>query len=90
MNNLAIKKIVLAGLFLALGLVMPLITGQIPSLGNALLPMHIPVLLAGFVLGGPYGGCWTPHPDLRKFLACPMSPRRGHEFELAAMVITPL
>lgn len=45
----------MAGLFLALGLVMPFLTGQIPSLGNKLLPMHIPVLLCGFVCGGPTG-----------------------------------
>lgn len=88
MNNLAIKKIVLAGLFLALGLVMPLITGQIPSLGNALLPMHIPVLLAGFVLGGPYGlvvGLLTPVLRSVLFGMPPMFPRAvAMSFELAA------
>lgn len=88
MNNLAIKKIVLAGLFLALGLVMPLITGQIPSLGNALLPMHIPVLLAGFVLGGPYGlvvGLLTPVLRSVLFGMPPMFPGAvAMSFELAA------
>ena len=49
------KNLVLAGLFLALGLVLPFVTGQIPSIGNMLLPMHIPVLLAGFVCGWKYG-----------------------------------
>lgn len=49
------KNIVLSGLFLALGLVMPFITGQIPSIGSRLLPMHIPVLLCGFICGWPYG-----------------------------------
>ena len=48
-------KLALAGLFIALGLVLPFFTGQIPSLGSKLLPMHIPVLLAGFVCGWPYG-----------------------------------
>lgn len=88
MNNLAIKKIVLAGLFLALGLVMPLITGQIPSLGNALLPMHIPVLLTGFVLGGPYGliiGLITPVLRSALFGMPPMFPHAvAMSFELAA------
>lgn len=88
MNNLAIKKIVLAGLFLALGLVMPLITGQIPSLGNALLPMHIPVLLTGFVLGGPYGlvvGLLTPVLRSVLFGMPPMFPGAvAMSFELAA------
>lgn len=54
MNN-PTKKIVMAGLFIALGFVLPFITGQIPKVGNMLLPMHIPVLIAGFVIGGKYG-----------------------------------
>ena len=57
------KHLVLAGLLVALGLLMPFLTGQIPSVGRRLLPMHIPVLLSGFVLGGPYGliiGIVTP------------------------------
>ena len=39
--KLSTKKMVLAGLFLALGLVLPFLTGQIPSVGSRLLPMHI-------------------------------------------------
>lgn len=53
--KLSTPKMVLAGLFLALGLVLPFLTGQIPSVGSRLLPMHIPVLLCGFVCGWPYG-----------------------------------
>jgi len=49
------RNIVLSGLFIALGLVMPFFTGQIPSIGNKLLPMHLPVFLCGFILGGPIG-----------------------------------
>lgn len=49
------KKLVLSGVFLALGLVLPFLTMQIPSIGNMLLPMHIPVLLCGFICGAPYG-----------------------------------
>ena len=45
------RKLTLSALFLALGLVLPLITGQIPQIGKMLLPMHIPVLLAGFLCG---------------------------------------
>jgi thiamine transporter ThiT len=55
MNHSATKRLVLAGFFLALGLLMPFLTLQIPSVGSRLLPMHIPVLLGGFVLGGPLG-----------------------------------
>lgn len=49
------RKVVLSGLFLALGLLMPFITGQIPEVGNMLLPMHIPVLICGYVCGWQYG-----------------------------------
>lgn len=55
MKKISTKDLVFAGLFIALGLVLPFLTGQIPSLGSRLLPMHIPVLLAGFVCGGPLG-----------------------------------
>ena len=43
------KKLVLSGLFFAIGLLLPLVTGQIPTIGRMLLPMHIPVLLCGFI-----------------------------------------
>lgn len=49
------KKMVLSALFIALGIVLPFITMQIPRIGNMLLPMHIPVILCGFICGGPYG-----------------------------------
>lgn len=50
-----LKKLVLSGLFLALGLVLPFITGNIPQIGSMLCPMHIPVLLCGFICGWKYG-----------------------------------
>lgn len=49
------KKMVLAALFMGIGIVLPFFTGQIPAIGNMLLPMHIPVLLCGFVCGHKYG-----------------------------------
>ena len=45
------KKLVSAALCLALCLVLPFLTGQIPQIGSALAPMHLPVLLAGFLCG---------------------------------------
>ncbi len=57
------QNIVLSGMFIAVGLVLPFLTGQIPQIGKALSPMHIPVLLCGFVCGWPYGlivGFLTP------------------------------
>ncbi len=49
------KKLAYAALFLALCLVLPMLTGQIPQIGSMLLPMHIPVLLCGLVCGWQYG-----------------------------------
>ena len=69
MRNSNIKLLVLAALFLALGLVLPFLTGQIPEIGSMLCPMHIPVLLCGFFCGWPWGlavGLITP--VLRSFL----------------------
>ena len=40
---------------LALCMVLPFLTGQIPQIGSALSPMHIPVLLCGLACGWPYG-----------------------------------
>ena len=51
MKNLHTKNLVTAAVCLALCLVLPFLTGQIPQIGNALNPMHFPVLLAGFLCG---------------------------------------
>ena len=50
------KTLVLAGLFLAIGMLLPFLTGQIKEIGDTLLPMHIPVMLCGFLCGWGYGG----------------------------------
>lgn len=46
-----VKHLVYAAVCLALCLILPFLTGQIRSIGNALCPMHIPVLLAGYLCG---------------------------------------
>jgi len=51
----SIIKMVLAAFFLALAYVMPFLTGQIQEIGSMLCPMHIPVLLCGFICGWPWG-----------------------------------
>lgn len=48
-------RMILAAFFLALAYVMPFLTGQIPEIGAMLCPLHIPVLLCGFICGGPWG-----------------------------------
>ena len=52
-NNLV--KMLLAALFLALAYVLPFLTGQIREIGSMLCPLHIPVLLCGFICGWPWG-----------------------------------
>ncbi len=53
--NRETKNLVLSALLIAVGVILPFITMQIPEIGNMLLPMHIPVILCGFLCGGPYG-----------------------------------
>ena len=49
------KKLAFSGLFLAIGMVLPLLTAQIKEIGDSLLPMHLAVMLCGFICGGKYG-----------------------------------
>lgn len=51
-----LRRLTLSGVLLALGIVLPLLTGQIKEIGDTLLPMHLPVLLCGFLAGWRYGG----------------------------------
>ena len=55
MRKTNVKKLILAALFLAMALVLPFLTGQIPEVGSMLCPMHIPALLCGFFCGWPWG-----------------------------------
>ena len=57
MKNKKIRSLVFSALFLALGLVLPLLTGQIKEIGDSLLPMHLPVMLCGLMCGWEYGLC---------------------------------
>ena len=55
MEKNKLKNMVLAAMFLGIGLVLPFLTGQIKYVGKMLLPMHIPVLLCGLICGWKYG-----------------------------------
>lgn len=55
MRQNRILKLVLSALFLAIGFVLPFLTGQIPEVGARLLPLHLPALICGFVCGWPWG-----------------------------------
>ena len=55
MKNGSIKNLTLTAMFLAIGMILPLFTGQIQLIGNMLLPMHIPVFLCALICGWQYG-----------------------------------
>jgi predicted membrane protein len=48
------KTLVLAAMFLALGMVLPSITGSIKEIGDSLLPLHLVVMLCGVICGWKY------------------------------------
>lgn len=48
------RTMVLAALFLALGLVLPSLTGAIKEIGDSLLPLHLVVMLCGVICGWQY------------------------------------
>lgn len=54
-KKLSIKKLIISALLLAMGWTLPFLTGQIPQIGSMLLPMHLPVLICGFICGAEYG-----------------------------------
>lgn len=85
--NTHIKNLTLSAMFLALGLVLPFLAGQIPAVGSMLLPMHIPVLLCGLLCGWQCGlAVGIVLPILRSFLFSmpPMFPTAvAMAFELA-------
>jgi hypothetical protein len=62
MHKNTIRQITLAGLFIAIGLILPM-AFHVLGPGTTFLPMHIPVLMAGFSLGLPMAilvGILTP------------------------------
>lgn len=54
-GTLRLRQLVVSALFLAIAFVLPFLTGQIQQIGNMFCPMHLPVMLCGFVCGWPWG-----------------------------------
>ena len=50
----SLMQLIISAVCLALCMVLPFLTGQIPQIGSALSPMHLPVLLCGFLCGPVY------------------------------------
>ena len=66
MNNT--RKIVLSALLIAIGVALPQAFHAIPNAGSIFLPMHIPVLVSGFLVGPSVYATYAYSNDIiRKF-----------------------
>ena len=83
-----LTSLALSSMFLALAYVMPFLTGQVPQIGSMLCPMHIPVILCGYICGAPWGFAVGAVAPLLRSLTLGMPPlfptAFAMTFELAA------
>ena len=88
MKNKYVRNLTLSALFLAIGFLLPFLTGQIQQIGQMLLPMHIPVLLCGLICGWQYGAAVGAILPIMRSLITTMPPLYpgavAMAFELAA------
>ena len=73
-QSIRIQKLAIAALCLALCMVLPFLTGQIPEIGSMLCPMHIPVLLCGFLCGPAWAVVVGATAPLLRFILFGMPP----------------
>lgn len=86
MQNTKIKNMVLTGLCVGIGLLLPQLLHSVPYAGQIFLPMHIPVLLCGLLCGATWGlaaGLLTPLLSSLLFSMPPMAYLPGMLLELA-------
>lgn len=50
-----VRRLVIAAMLLALGMVLPFLTGQIPAIGQMISPLHIPAFICGLTCGWQWG-----------------------------------
>ncbi len=55
-RNDTLYRMIVTGVLLALGLILPFLTGQLQSFGKFLSPLHIPVFICGLTCGWLWGG----------------------------------
>lgn len=82
-----IQNLAVAAMLMAVGIILPFFTGQIPQIGNMLLPMHLPVLVCGLICGWQYGGIVGFMLPLLRYVLFGMPPMPNGiamAFELAA------
>lgn len=68
------KKLTLTAMFIALALVLPFLTAQVPSIGQMLTPMHFPVIIGAIFLGPFYGAIIGVVSPLLRFLLFSLPP----------------
>ena len=56
-NKLSVRRLTLSAMLLAVGMLLPFLTGQIQHIGNMLCPMHLPVFICGMIWGPWWGLC---------------------------------
>lgn len=87
-SHASLQKLIYSALLLALAYVLPYFTGQIQTIGQMLCPMHLPILLCGFLCGWQWGLVIGFTAPILRSLTNPMPPLYptaiGMAFELAA------
>lgn len=54
-RNTGLYRLIVTAVLLALGMVLPFLTGQIPEIGQLVSPLHIPAFICGLTCGPVYG-----------------------------------
>lgn len=55
-RNDALYRMIATAVLLAVGMVLPFLTGQLQSIGQLISPLHIPALICGLTCGPVWGG----------------------------------
>lgn len=55
MKKFSVRRLTLSAMLMAVGMLLPFLTGQIQHIGNMLCPMHLPVFICGMICG-PFWG----------------------------------
>jgi len=82
-----IRTLTMSAMFLAMALLLPFLTGQIPQIGSLISPMHIPAFLCGMTCGPVWGavvGAVSPLLRSLIFTMPPMAMAPMMAVELAA------
>ena len=54
-NKISVRRLTISAMLMAIGMLLPFLTGQIQHIGNMLLPMHLPVFVCGMICGPWWG-----------------------------------